>query len=339
MVRIKTEQLGNVIHEQFGITVDDVHTHKKNRLYIVHAAGQKYVIKLFSNVEDLKWQSKCIKQLEERQTKGIIPFHDNLQGTSVNKLNDTTAFAMFPYVNGRALDFNIYEELRNGIGLLSHFHQKGQDIYGGKQRTLSKSFAKERIKTRLDLFKESIQGLNRGKKKSSLGLFSLLQRFEEDVTDWADWFFTHLPEYELLQLERQAQQNRQIVHFDLAPHNFLYAEEDSYYLLDYDLIQYSPVILDLSQYIHRSLLHYDWSIDVVHLLLTEYQKELKLSSEEVRLLPYFLLYPHDIIREWLGVWKQQSGFQVRNVIDLFQQLENTWDARRKFVRACQAMVK
>lgn len=342
MTGINMEKLKESFDQQYGIEADQIKLLKANRLYIVKIQEQRYALKVFTQQAHLEWQSGCLEQLEHRNTAGIIPFLRNAQASFINQIEGSSyKFGLQPFVQGSALDPEIFPDLKNCIALLGHIHTQSQHIQGGRQILAPYSVWAEKWLNRYVSFSESVQTLELTKeqKKYEDGLISLLLSFEREAVTWAEWFLNHLPGSSLLFLEREAQLKRQVVHLDVAAHNFLVSGLDSYYLLDYDLMQYSPVVLDVAQYIHRSLLHYHWSWDVVWELLSEYEKQHQLQQKERDLLPMLLAYPHDIFREWLGVWKQQAGFQVQGIMGLFQKIEASWQERRKFVRACQAMVK
>lgn len=343
--QIKAEQLKELVARYYGLKVKKISVHKPHRLFFIEAEEQKFALKIFAQESRLQWQSSCLEQLAQRQTTGIVPFYTNVQGSPINKIEgETHVFGVLPFIPGKALHPTHYSHLRHCSSLLGHFHSKAQYFQARNKKldrsNINRSEWLERLQQRLLMFSASLQTLKKqGGNKQEGGLLSFLSRFEDDVKEWAQWVVRYTPQAQLSQLEQEAQAKGQLVHLDVAAHNFMVTEENSYYILDYDLMQISPALMDVTQYIHRALLHYDWETDVVEELLLAYQQERQLSALERLLLPYLLVYPHDVFREWLGIWKNQVGYQVKGTIDLFQRLDQAWARRRKFVRACQAMVK
>lgn len=325
--------------QQYGAQVRQVNHLKRNHVLLLETEQGPYVLKIYREENSIRWQEKLINQMQERNVKGIVPFLKNLNNKCANQVPNTSmTYGVMPYIPGVAINPQQYKQVKDGIKLLSHFHKGGLGIYGKHQIIPFKSNLYIKWKERLEMFEHSIKVLQKRDIRQD-GLYKLVGSYAGEAIEWAQCALNLMPQSYMLYLEEQAQWERQIAHLDVAPHNFLMIDNNHYYLIDYDLVDYSPPLLDVVQFINRILYHYGWSLELVYELIEEYRATYPLPLMQLKILPILLIYPNDLFREWLGVWKNNEGYHPTKVYQYFIEMEKTWNKRRRFVQDCLAVIK
>jgi Ser/Thr protein kinase RdoA (MazF antagonist) len=325
--------------ELYSTKVKEMHQLKRNHVFLFETTEEAYVVKVYHEEAAIRWQNRFLQQMMEKQVSGIVPFLKNTLQKRINVIDSPSLYyAVMPFIPGEPINPKHFNQIRDGFKLLSYVHHHGSGIYGKQQVIPFRSRLYEKWEDRLELFEHSMKSLDRLNKAQD-GLYSIVNTYAEEVIEWAKWSLSNFPHAYMLYLEEQAQWERQVAHLDVAPHNFLVLDDLYYYLIDYDLVNYAPPLLDVVQFLNRVLYHFDWSVELMFELLEEYMRINPLPQMQLKILPLLLVYPNDFFREWLGVWKNQAGYHPTKVYEYFYQLDKTWSKRRKFVHHCMAMVK
>lgn len=333
------DRLKDSFEQQYGGKVRQNNYLKRNNVLLFETEQGPFVLKIYREDTSIRWQEKFMDQMMEKDAKGIVPYLKNSNYKSVTQVPNTSIiYGVMPYIPGVAIDPQQYKQVKNGLKLLSHFHKCGLGIYGKHQIIPFQSNLYRKWKERLDMFEHSIKVVQQRDKRQD-GLYKLVGPYADEAIEWARCALNLFPQAYMLYLEEQAQWERQIAHLDVAPHNFLMIDNNHYYLIDYDLVDYSPPLIDVVQFINRILYHYDWSLELAYQLLEEYRVIYPLPLMQLKIFPILLIYPNDLFREWLGVWKNKEGYHPTKVYQYFKEMEKTWNRRRKFVQDCLAMIK
>ncbi|SEJ24154.1 Phosphotransferase enzyme family protein [Bhargavaea ginsengi] len=88
------------------------------------------------------------------------------------------------------------------------------------------------------------------------------------------------------------EENCTLLHGDVVHHNFLRATDGNYVMIDFDLACTGPAGTETALWIHRVLPHVDFNLDY---LCGEQPELASLSASSFSLL----LYPNELLREWL----------------------------------------
>lgn len=104
-------------------------------------------------------------------------------------------------------------------------------------------------------------------------------------------------------------ENQTLLHGDVVHHNILRDQGNIIRFIDFDLACIGPAETEIALWIHRVLPHIDYDIEF---LFQEQPslKELSLSSK------YLLLYPNEILREWLYFFSLSKAAQQRQLSNL-----------------------
>lgn len=339
MKEINLEELQHSFEQAYNEQVKELNILKRNNVYLIETMTDKYVLKCFTHYSIISWQDKFLNQMVQKGTKGIVPFIKNKNQMSINCLHeDTIYYGVMPFIPGEAIDFNKNHHVTDCMKLLGQFHAFGSAIYGKQQMIPFRSHIFERWNDRLHLFQRSLNQIN-DQEQEVEGLIPFVKAYGKNAMEWATWTMNHFPQAYMLYLEEQTQWERQIAHLDVAPHNFLTLDNNQYYILDYDLVDYSPPLMDIVQYINRVLPYHQWSFELVWELIHVYEYHYPLQRMQKKILPILLVYPNDFFREWIGLWKRHHGYHPNKVYDYFHQLEKEWNNRRRFVQQCMSMLQ
>lgn len=324
--------------QSYHQVVKEMQRIKKN-VYLVQTERDNFVLKCFFTYSSISWQEKCIAQMITKGAKGLVPFIKNKNEKGVNHIaEEKLYYAVMPFIPGKSIDYADINQVKDCISLLGQFHAYGSGLYGKEQRIPFQSQVYQRWLSRVQEFERSLQELEQQKREVD-GLLPFVKEYGENALEWAYSAINHFPQAYMLYLEEQAQLDRQIAHLDVAPHNFLTLGHRQYYLLDYDLVDYFPPLIDLIQFINRVLAYHSWSVELVNQLIQNYEIHFPLADLQKKYMPIFLIYPHDFFREWLGLWKRKQGYHPEKVHHYFQQLEREWANRGKFVEHCLSVLQ
>jgi Ser/Thr protein kinase RdoA (MazF antagonist) len=310
---------------------------KSGRIYLLQTNTDRFVLKCYSDEEQVRWQEKCLQHLLDKNTKGIVPYVLNRYRDYVNAYEDEW-YVVMPWIPGRNLNPNDPVQVEDGIKLLAHFHRQATGVYGKQPIIPFRSHVQQQWQDRLQQFEQSLTEVT-PQRAEEYGLLYFMDQIGEEAAEWGRTVLESLSEAYLLFLEEQAQGERRVAHRDVAPHNFLELDERRYYLLDYDLLDYSPPVYDVLQYTNRMLPYYKWSFDFAFRLFDQYRRNHPYGIVQAHTFALFLIYPQDIYREWLGVYKHKAGYHPRRAFLYFQALTRSWPERKLFVRQCMSMLK
>lgn len=313
--------------------------HLKRNVYYIETKTDKYILKCFPDYTAISWQDKLVTQMIQQGAKGIIPFIKNKKAQSVNYIEeDNLYYGIMPFIPGQAIDHTNFEQITDCIKLLGQFHAHGSGIYGKEQIIPFRSNLYERWNQRLEHVQRSFNQMD-AEELAANGLIPFAREYGKLALEWGYIALERFPKAYMLYLEEQAQWERQVAHLDVALHNFIVLDKQQYYLLDYDLVDYAPPLIDLVQYINRVMPYYRYSIDLVKHLITKYETHYPLPEVQKKHIPILLIYPNDFFREWLGLWKRKEGYHPERVAQYFRTLEQTWKERIRFVQACLSMLQ
>lgn len=331
-------QLKQSFSENYGKSIKHLYAIRPYRVYVAVTSTDCYVIKFFTEEGPLIWQARCIDQLLSKQTKGVIPFLPNKYQSVTNAFLDRF-YGVMPYIPGQPIDLRQKMHILNGLKLLAHLHQQGRGIFGQPTSVPFRSQTYLKWQERLVQFKHSLQGHGADEKRGQNGLSQLVLGLADEAMEWAEQVLSAFPQSYMHYLEEQAQWARQIAHLDLTPHNLLVLEDQFFYLLDYDRLNYAPPILDLVQFLNMALPELGWDFEASLQLIQQYAAHVPMEKEERQMIPLLLVFPHDLFREWLGAWRRETGYHPERVYFYLQKVQRQWLERRRFVQSCLAMVK
>ncbi|EGL81618.1 aminoglycoside phosphotransferase [Caldalkalibacillus thermarum TA2.A1] len=323
-------------YEGYGKRIKTLDVIRPHHVYAAVTDADCFVVKFFRDANLLGWQHRCIQQLLDKETRGVVPFLPNKHRSVINEF-EGRMYGVMPFIPGKSIDLNHSSHVQNSLRLLAYFHRQGGGIFGRQPAVPVQSKLYADWHERYVQFKHAFRDLPRGKNQD--GLLQVVSRMAGETLEWAERTLDAFPQAYMLYLEEEAQWERQIAHLDIAPHNFLVIDDRYFYVIDYDRVAYAPPLVDVVQFFNMVLPSARWEYDAVKQLLSHYEHVFPVPKEQKRLVFLLLVFPHDVFRKWLGVWRREANFHPQQVYRYFQELEQNWDRRRTFVQRCLAMVK
>lgn len=149
-----------------------------------------------------------------------------------------------------------------------------------------------------------------------------------EILSWADWSLKGmLRESNLFNNDEKV-----ILHGDVAHHNFLRSKNNKLYLIDFDLISAGVPHVDYLQYANRILPFMNWSLAE----LANCEKIKPLLHEKGFI--YALAYPTDIFREWNRAIKEGTYLQQEKIQQLLELTVVSFKERQDFFAHLQKAI-
>ncbi|WP_202080200.1 hypothetical protein [Caldalkalibacillus salinus] len=323
-------KLLELLEQAYHLTTMNIKAVKLGRVYEIRALGseQTYIVKFFPSEENLLWQAKCLEHFLQRGMTGIVPFIPNENEAYCTPFNQQF-IAVAPKVEGRPVNPAQMDEVMDGIELLADFHKQAKvtpvSPIAPKMSSLENQWV-HRV-TQANKFLESNEGRD--------GFVKDLIPYVEEALAWGTWVLQCVPSHNLRGVEAEASRKGQVAHLDVLTPNLLVQRHRHYYLIDYDRMANATELLDIAQYMTSILDHYGWCKDIADAFVSRYMSINPLSVNQLIILQLMLCFPHDIFREWKGLWNTHVTFHPQQLVEQSQQLYQNWEKRRLFVHQYQ----
>ncbi|WP_042354933.1 phosphotransferase [Bacillus rubiinfantis] len=279
---------------------------------------QAYIVKGYSSIRKLKIQEAFTATLKK---EGFPHTYVFLQPSAKDQLffeGNYLGFMEYIPQHRTTFSFQTNDNRREGLELLQQFHHVTGSFETRYKRLLPKANLLGKWVERYKLFFSNYLFLKH----------FLSESFLSDLNSWAAWSLRGMETNALFFQKGPVV----ILHGDVAHHNFLRSKHGKLYLIDFDLINIGPAVIDYIQYANRILPHLDWSVE--KLLNLQQMK----TYENDKAFLYALTYPADIFREWNRVVREKSYFdqyKIQQVIDL---TVRQFYARKNFIKQIKRIV-
>nr|WP_302328509.1 phosphotransferase [Salirhabdus salicampi] len=230
--------------------------------------------------------------------------------------NDGKLWCLTPWVEGKSLSFKEEKNRDFAVRTLTTFHRDVQGIVVPTYRkpiTFSKKMEKrlrQFIKTKA-LFHDY----------GYLDLYEQIVKHSHVILEQMEQLNWH-------RLESIARKKRYWIHGDCASHNFI-VQNHNVFMIDFDLLSPSPYEYEWIQLAQRFM---DEPTASVYTLL-RYQIFQRLL-ERNRYFYYGILFPNDLIREWMYAIKNKK----RRIGPTIQKFDEKWQSRMEFVAEVNSMI-
>lgn len=253
---------------------------KSEDVFVVHTNKKRYVVKGFYNPEKLKAQKLLIKLLKENGFINTYDFIDSFRSFAY----DDTVYVWISFLRPARERF-YFDSLSNryaGLELLESFHKTTAKFH--KKISVNHFNQLSKWEERWEEFNENIKRVEK--------------YVDSDVIQtwlkWGDTALTGLRKYE----KDLYNEPSVINHGDVAHHNFFYTKDGTLNLIDFDLINKAPPLIDYLQYANRIMPFIQDGEE-----LWQY-RQLRVYNDNPAFL-YALLFPTDIFREWNRIVREK----------------------------------
>ncbi|MBA4537179.1 phosphotransferase [Bacillus aquiflavi] len=299
------------------IQVENVTKIRKNVYFLTISTGE-YILKGFKSKRQLKLQDDFTQSLKEAgfsHSYSFIPLFK--EPLFVNQLY----FGCLEYIKPSAVPFHYKDEKdrKNGLETIIKFHYATKQLVEKFEERLPSFNLLIKWKERYSQFLLNIQHLK----------YFIQEDFLYELVRWGDWAINELSKEEIIFPNEQ----KVILHGDVAHHNFIRDINKELYLIDFDLISVGFPFTDLLQYANRILPFIKWS--AFELMAFD---QLKKYMKEKAFL-YALIFPTDIYREWNRMLKEKTYYDPAKIRHLLQLTIGQFYLRQRFINEIKNMLK
>lgn len=235
-------------------------------------------------------------------------------------------YVMQSYEPCEETDFKEYDDLKGIITTLAHFHSAAVGV-DSKLRDPGKV----KIKNVYDYYLKR-QAENNKLKKNIVAL-KQKSNFElmflegcEEYRKLEEISLSSINNELACQLIQKAVETKSIGHRDFTYHTVNKAEGDRYIISQIDICNYDIQVLDLAQILSKIMQKNEWDKELLFKLINEYDKERSLSSEEMKILKFMMIYPE----KYNSICFKYMGSRRRWNYSMFEQKwENMLSYREK----------
>jgi thiamine kinase-like enzyme len=253
-MRIKKGSRGDeAIHRLFfylvdkGMHIKQYYVIKPHLLYVETNKGAK-LFKKYHQSKTVMRTYQWIELLKEAGFTQAVNF-EVVEDCLVISGGEDIWWGMMPYVSRKSdVSFQHNIHRKQVVKLLSTYHQAAQRAFVN----LTTAFPTYRL---IDVWKRRLAFVHHRK----TFIQSLIGKSKYDqIYGWGKDSLLMMSEF-----ESAHQHPLTIIHGDTASHNFLYAADHQYYLIDFDCAAQSSQLTDYIQLAHRFLLQENVSVDML----------------------------------------------------------------------------
>ncbi|MFB9989188.1 phosphotransferase [Bacillus benzoevorans] len=292
--------------------------HIRSHVYEVKKAEGKMILKGFPSLRSLKIQESFTRSLKK---EGFWQTYEFLSFSKEPLYFDNRYYGCLEYIEpgNQPFYYDTKQQCREGLELLTTFHQATTKLVDNYQSYLSAFTLKDKWLARFKQFKENERLLS----------FFLPRDVIRDLYFWANWSLNGL----LQHWESFTQYQNVILHGDTACHNFLRTANNDLFLIDFDLISIGPAVNDYLQYANRILPLFSWSMDTLksHRQFRPFLKE--------SFFLYALAFPTDIFREWNRMIRERKYHDPHHVRPVMALTMDKYEYRSLFIQQLARTLK
>ena len=269
-----------------------------------------FVAKQFANQTRLLMQLEFLQKIRATGFHGAYTFSDEIKPFLCK--GKSIGFLEYLPKHARGFTYDNYSDRLEALSLLATMHEASARVINDltiKKYTFSQV---EKWRERLNEFRS-----NR----------NILSRYIPDAVlieylSMGEWVLNKLGNIKL----EDAEEERVIIHGDLAHHNFFRKEDGELLLIDFDLMAEAPPIIDYLQYANRLLIFNDCSLKE----LLSFPHFKKYRNDPIFLIG--LCFPTDIYREWNRICRDQLWNSRRRLDSLWEITVEDLPKRSHFFR-------
>lgn len=312
------------VERTYGIHIDRYHW--KRDACILETDQGTNVLKGYSSVSKAHWVTTLSEYLRERGFVQTVRYIPDKSGAMYVK-GAEKSWTLMSFVEGKDLSFSRAKRVDAIMRCLGRFHRHAVGVPVQRSSLSFDAIPMYRKWTeRLRVFSEMISGL------------------QHPLTEMENMILALAPEaiHDALQALRalqgshfhreivQARKARQVVHRDVAAHNFRRHSNGDVYLMDLDMCSVDSPLTDLIQVLDRILSERGWRPEIYTAALAAYERERPLTQRQRRYIVNFLRFPDAFFREVNGFLNGKKGYQRPFASRYVEGIYRRWHQRPSF---------
>jgi hypothetical protein len=312
-------RLSFLLKKEYGFQVEKVTPIKRN-VWMIDTSERIYVLKGYASFRQAALQIIFMKSLKQTGFQAVPCLRTNTLNSGIVYFHNLY-WILQDYISSQTpFRFTSSQDRSDGPNLLEQYHHYSW-------RLLRHPFLRLHL-PRYHLYTKWLQRYER--------FLYFLPFIRQKITQEKMEFILYSANLSLKNLIRfyhsLSEETNSIIHGDVASHNFVRADDDQLYLIDYDLIAIAPKSIDYLQYANRILPFLDWS-------LIELQKLPQVNEQLTK--KWFLsalMFPADLLREWNAAMTKyllERSFLMR----VIEYTNSQFASRKQFVEEIYHMIR
>lgn len=200
-------------------------------------------------------------------------------------------YVMHHYMPSDETDFKDEADLTAIICTLAQFHKaavgvkaSSNDVHHAKIKNIYEYYMKRQSEN--SKLRKSMLGL---KQKSNFELMFLEQ--SKAYTELEQLALRSINKELAERLIQDVIEDKKVAHRDFTYHTVSKTEDSKYIIENIDMCNYDIQVLDLAQILSKMMQKNEWSQQLLYKLISTYVKERNLSSDEMQMLKFMIIYP------------------------------------------------
>lgn len=304
------DRLFSYLQKQLPFSIDKIKP-IKNKVYLVESEHLNFILKGFSSYDRLRLQENFTTALRQSGFENTYSFYPL---TKFPLFFEHTYYGCLQYIEPSEKEFSykLNKDRLDGTHLLNQFHLSTKWLTNRFQMLIPTFWQIEKWQERFAIFFNNLPIVK----------YFIQEKMLAEIIVWADWSLKGMiSESQLFMNDEKV-----ILHGDVAHHNFLRAKNNKLFLIDFDLISIGIPHIDYLQYANRILPHLNWSFEK----LFHYEKLKPFLNEKGYI--YALAFPTDIFREWNRAIKEGTYLQHEKLEQLLEMTEGQFAERQEFFK-------
>lgn len=286
--------------------------------------------KLRFPMEDMDFIFKAVEHLREKGFGNIFSIVKQKNGDSFISFNGEKYF-LTEWIDGRECDFLNPMDLDTAIEVLASMH-KAADGYAPAvcpQDRCCYGKWPESFSKRIDEMKLIKEQVLAKPEKSDIDKI-YLDYVDMCINDGEEALLL-LSKTDYKGLSENAKGKGSFIHHDFAHHNILHTFDGRTYVVDFDYCIMDIRIHDVGSLIIRNMKKSNWDVDKAIDIIESYDRRNPVSSEELRILAPFFLFPQDFWMISRQYYIERKGWDEEDYVDKMNTKSEYTLTRRKFI--------
>lgn len=302
--------------------------------------GRKILKNIEYSIERLEFINQCINTVRNK-VPNVMKLREFNNGKCYFLWKDKK-YIIMDLIEGREVTFTNPLEIEMCGRLIASIHKESTNFIENISKALNKELKNLIEKSLVERFEEGILDIKNIKKM--VGSYKYKKEFDKLFLDNVDEHIVEMEKaLELISFSgystfRDNINRLSVCHNDLAEHNFI-IKEDKVNLIDFDYCTIDLRIVDLADFILKSIKNVAFDIEKAILAINSYNEIYPLNKEEYKMLYIVLLFPRDfysLVRDYYH--KQKSWEEEVFTNRLKNKLDNEY-FRREFLRNYKEIFK
>jgi CotS family spore coat protein len=298
----------------------------KRTVWMCETDKGHWTLKGYETFDKAAWVTQLSGLLHARGFHDVVRYVNTIQEVPVFKWNGKYMTAM-EKIPGREGRYFHRHDIIHSLQTLARFHSYSKGISEGPAPRLDEVPLLAKWKKRRDQFEEIVRGLQVTPQKNRLG--KLILSASSSILNEADYTLQVAGASSLTWEYQLALMRQQIVHKDLASHNFIIGTARKA-IIDLDTAAYDTPLVDIVQLISRALVQQGWDANLFYSAIEAYREIQPLTDSQVALIYLLLRFPDNFMREVNGLFERRKYFYSSRVESYISLIMRHWDNRQRF---------